>query len=149
GETFVRRRHFLITATAAAMQLRKAAAAEATQDPITLARERLRSIMPTRQKADEFIKPRSDTAVRRGVYGWTYDPALGWKLYDGVRHDGINGSKTFYHYEPDGARRVVNSAGKPCRIHTYGNSFTHCDQVSDGETWQEYLAGHFQEPIRN
>jgi hypothetical protein len=36
-----------------------------------------------------------------------------------------------------------------CRIHTYGNSFTHCDQVSDGETWQEYLAAHIQEPIRN
>ena len=26
---------------------------------------------------------------------------------------------------------------------------THCDQVSDGETWQEYLSAHLREPIRN
>jgi hypothetical protein len=39
--------------------------------------------------------------------------------------------------------------GKPCRINTYGNSFTQCHQVSDGETWQEYLAAHLGEPLRN
>jgi hypothetical protein len=39
--------------------------------------------------------------------------------------------------------------GRPCRINTYGDSFTQCHQVSDGETWQEYLAGHLGEPIRN
>jgi hypothetical protein len=38
---------------------------------------------------------------------------------------------------------------RPCRINTYGNSFTQCHQVSDGETWQEYLAAHLGEPIRN
>jgi len=38
---------------------------------------------------------------------------------------------------------------KPCRINVYGDSFTLCHQVSDGETWQEYLAGHLGEPIRN
>ena len=40
-------------------------------------------------------------------------------------------------------------AGRPCRINTYGDSFTQCHQVSDAETWQEYLAGHLGEPIRN
>jgi hypothetical protein len=35
------------------------------------------------------------------------------------------------------------------RINTYGNSFTQCHQVSDGETWQEYLAAPLGEPIRN
>ena len=55
----------------------------------------------------------------------------------------------FYSYEADGARKVINHADKTCRIHTYGNSFTHCDQVSDGETWQEYLAAHLQEPVEN
>jgi hypothetical protein len=39
--------------------------------------------------------------------------------------------------------------GRPCRINTYGDSFTQCHQVSDGETWQEYLAAHLGEPIRN
>jgi hypothetical protein len=38
---------------------------------------------------------------------------------------------------------------RPCRINTYGNSFTQCHQVSDGETWQEYLAAHLGEPVRN
>ncbi len=40
-------------------------------------------------------------------------------------------------------------AGRPCRINTYGDSFTQCHQVSDGETWQEYLAAHLGEPVRN
>src|SRR5262245_22405026 len=93
-------------------------AADTATDPIELARERLRAIMPERQKVDDFIKPRPANAAARASYGWTYDSELGWRLYDGVRFDGINRSKTFYHYEPDGARLVVNSAGKPCRIHT-------------------------------
>src|SRR5262249_2208542 len=40
-------------------------------------------------------------------------------------------------------------ADKPCRINTYGDSFTSCEQVSDGETWQEILAAHLGEPVRN
>jgi len=40
-------------------------------------------------------------------------------------------------------------AGRKCRINTYGDSFSRCHQVSDGETWQKYLAGHLGEPIRN
>ena len=48
-----------------------------------------------------------------------------------------------------GCRKLVNTAGRQCRIHTYGDSFTHCDQVSDAETWQEYLAAHLQEPVEN
>jgi len=82
-------------------------------------------------------------------YGWTYDPEVGWILVDSVRPDGIDGSNTFYHYEPTGCRRRINFSEKEARIHTYGNSFTHCDQISDGETWQEYLAAHLQEPIEN
>ena len=44
---------------------------------------------------------------------------------------------------------MPNFAGRPCRINTYGDSFTQCHQVSDGETWQEYLAAHLGEPVRN
>ncbi|MGD0560002.1 MAG: hypothetical protein ABSA93_34165 [Streptosporangiaceae bacterium] len=39
--------------------------------------------------------------------------------------------------------------GRKPRINTYGNSFTECNQVSDGETWQEYLAGHLGKPVGN
>jgi hypothetical protein len=79
-----------------------------------------------------------------------YDEELGWIHADAMHEgDGVDGSDTFYHYEDDGARRMVNHRDVPCRIHTYGNSFTHCDQVNDGETWQEYLAAQLQEPVRN
>ena len=63
--------------------------------------------------------------------------------------DDIEDSYTLAHYEPTGERRMLNYADQPCRINTYGNSFTQCQQVSDGETWQEYLAAHMGEPIRN
>jgi hypothetical protein len=51
--------------------------------------------------------------------------------------------------QANGARTSFLYRDKPCRINTYGNSFTQCHQVSDGETWQEYLAGHLGEPVRN
>jgi hypothetical protein len=38
---------------------------------------------------------------------------------------------------------------RACRINTYGNSFTSCEQVNDGETWQEALAAQLEEPVRN
>jgi hypothetical protein len=44
---------------------------------------------------------------------------------------------------------MVSYRDEPCRINTYGDSFTECHQVSDGETWQEVLAAHLCEPIRN
>jgi len=47
------------------------------------------------------------------------------------------------------ARTQLSYAGRKCRINTYGDSFTLCHQVSDGETWQEYLAAHLGEPVRN
>jgi hypothetical protein len=44
---------------------------------------------------------------------------------------------------------MLAHAGEPCRINTYGDSYTSCEQVSDGETWQEALAAHLGEPVRN
>ena len=46
-------------------------------------------------------------------------------------------------------RTPHNCEEKACRINTYGNSFTQCHQVSNGEAWQEDLAAHMGEPIRN
>ncbi|MHC4369474.1 MAG: hypothetical protein ACYSW8_17830 [Planctomycetota bacterium] len=54
-----------------------------------------------------------------------------------------------YRFNPGGQRRTINFVDRACRINTYGNSFTQCHQVNDGETWQEYLAAHLGEPIRN
>ena len=44
---------------------------------------------------------------------------------------------------------MINYSDEECRIASYGDSFTQCHQVSDGETWQETLAAHIGEPIRN
>ena len=63
--------------------------------------------------------------------------------------DGIDHSATISTAQPDGARTSYMYADKKCRINTYGDSFTQCHQVSDGETWQEYLAAHLGEPVRN
>ena len=87
--------------------------------------------------------------VDRYVDGGGYDPVLGWVPGDHFGRDGVDDSVCRYTYEPGGHRRVVNYRDGSSRIHTYGDSFTHCDQVSDGETWQEYLAAHLQEPIHN
>jgi len=79
-----------------------------------------------------------------------YDAELGWLVLPMRRRDGIDNSIASYNYDgPLGARRVINFEDRPCRISTYGDSFTQCDQVSDGETWQEQLAAHLGEPVRN
>jgi hypothetical protein len=113
------------------------------------AREYLRSIRPSRERVIQFTEVMSPEEAMRRSNGWTYDAELGWVHCSAVHSNGVDNSRTFYHYEPDGARKVVQFADKPRRIHAYGDSFTHCDQVSDGETWQEYLAAHLQEPVRN
>ncbi|MBR9999605.1 MAG: hypothetical protein KFF73_11570 [Cyclobacteriaceae bacterium] len=78
-----------------------------------------------------------------------FDPELGYILGNYMPRDGIDGSFTISTAMPDGSRTRQAYAGRPCRINTYGNSFTQCHQVSDAETWQEYLAGHLGEPVRN
>jgi hypothetical protein len=70
-----------------------------------------------------------------------YDPELGWLVRPMRRNDGAGGSIATYTYDgPLGARRLINAADQPGRINTFGDSFTQCDQVSDGETWQEDIA---------
>ena len=105
------------------------------------ARTFLQSIMPTQEMVDHFVN--SERAARAAPIDLggimcnnalsTFDAELGWTLTDGVRSDGVDGSWTFYNYEPNGARRVVNFPDRASRIHTYGNSYTHCDQVSESE----------------
>ena len=114
-----------------------------------VAREYLRSIMPSRERVLQFTEVMTHEESLRRSNGWTYDSELGWIHCAAMHPNGVDNSKTFYSYELDGARHVGHFAGKPCRTHAYGNSFTHCDQVSDGETWEEYLTAHLQEPIRN
>jgi len=78
-----------------------------------------------------------------------FDPELGYILKDSILRDGADKAHSIYRYEKDGSRTVVNFPRRKCRINTYGDSFTQCHQVSDGETWQQYLSSHLGEPIRN
>jgi len=103
---------------------------------------------------EQFLK---ESAVSRKVIdrflrgpSWArFDPELGYILGNYMPSDGIDGSATISTIQPNGARTSLIYAGWKCRINTCGDGFTQRHQVSDGETWQEYLAAHLGEPIRN
>lgn len=85
----------------------------------------------------------------RGPSWAQFDPELGYILGNHMPADGLDGSSTISTSQASGARASFVYANRKCRVNTYGDSFTQCHQVSDAETWQEYLAGHLGEPIRN
>ena len=102
--------------------------------------EHIRTSVPTRKEIDVFLNEMS----------WAqFDKDIGYILGNYMPHDGMDGSSTISTVQTNGARTQFMYKDRPCRLNTYGNSFTHCHQVSDGETWQEYLAGHLGEPVRN
>jgi hypothetical protein len=102
--------------------------------------EHIRETVPTRKEIDVFLNEMS----------WAqFDRDIGYILGNYMPHDGMDGSSTISTVRSNGARTSFMYKNRPCRINTYGDSFTQCHQVSDGETWQEYLAGHLGEPIRN
>jgi hypothetical protein len=105
--------------------------------------------MPSRQRIEDFITGEYGPRNARPGEVFQYDPELGWIHHEAVGSTGVDGSKEFYNYEADGARQVINFPDTSSRIRTYGNSFTHCSQASNNETWEEYLAAHLQEPVRN
>ncbi|MFN9083301.1 MAG: hypothetical protein ACK5X8_22355 [Planctomyces sp.] len=78
-----------------------------------------------------------------------FDPELGYLLRNAFVRDGVDGCHTLARYQESGQRQQVNFPDQPCRINSYGDSFTQGHQVSDGETWQEILSAHFCEPLRN
>ncbi len=78
-----------------------------------------------------------------------FDPETGYVPRNIVLKDGMDFCRTTYTYESTGQRKMVNYADQPCRINTYGDSFTQSQQCSDDESWQERLAAHIGEPIRN
>jgi len=109
---------------------------------------------PDKPSFEQYLR---EAAVSREVIArflqgpsWAqYDPELGYVLGNYLPSDGMNKSATLSTVQTNGARTSFVYAGRKCRINTYGDSFTQCHQVSDAETWQEYLAGHLGEPIRN
>ena len=102
----------------------------------------LRSHVLRREEVDAFLDPQAPHWAR-------FDAELGYVLHDCTVQDGMDGSYTIGAYLSTGERRVINYAELPCRLSCFGDSFTMCHQVSDSETWEEYLAGHLGEPVRN
>ena len=104
--------------------------------------EFLRTAAVPRQTIDNFLNPQVPTWSR-------FDGEAGYTLGRSLPRDGIDNSWTVSTSQDNGQRTSWMYAGRPCRLNTYGNSFTQCHQVSDGETWQESLAAHLGEPVRN
>jgi len=106
--------------------------------------------MTYQQYIRENIPARAELDVFLHDLSWAkFDPEIGYILGNYMPHDGIDNSSTLSTSQPNGSRTAFMYISRPCRINTYGNSFTQCHQTSDGETWQEYLAAHLGEPIRN
>ncbi len=101
----------------------------------------IETFLPTKTELDIFLN-------KNGVWG-KYDSQLGYTLGNSLPLEGIDSSLNISTTQQGGYRTMYMYANRTCRINTYGNSFTQCQQVSDGETWQEYLAAHLGEPIRN
>jgi hypothetical protein len=144
------RRGFLTQAgriAALALGWRLEGAADEDSDPAAKVgepsiREYLQGILPARDDVDAWLAGKAFPFSK-------YDPQLGYLHVDRDFREGQDGAVCSYRYDRAGARRMIMHADRPCRINSYGNSFTSCEQVSDGETWQEKLASHLGEPVRN
>jgi len=104
--------------------------------------EYLRRSVVDKKTLDVFLDPKRPSWAK-------FDPITGYRLGNYMPRDGIHQSSTISTAQSNGMRTAHAYPDRPCRINTYGDSFTQCHQVSDSETWQEYLAGHLGEPIRN
>ncbi|MBM3726843.1 MAG: hypothetical protein FJW40_15660 [Acidobacteria bacterium] len=117
---------------------------------VALAQSVASPVVPFTRFLEESAVPRA--VIDRFLKGpsWArFDPELGYVPGNYLPADGMDKSSSISTVQANGARTQFVYAGRPSRINTYGDSFTHGDQVNDAETWQEYLAGHIGEPIRN
>jgi len=112
---------------------------ESTEQQI---RDYLRPLLLTCEDVDLWLKQQAFPFCK-------YDAELGYLHIDREFPEGLDGAECQNRYDKLDARRMFVHAGEPCRINSYGDSYTSCEQVSDGETWQESLAAHIGEPIRN
>jgi len=106
-------------------------------------RKYLSEILYTKEEVDSWLAGKAFPFSK-------YHSEFGWLLNNAHFRDGVNKSNSIYTYECDNGPRIMNNYKEmDCRINTYGDSFTQCHQVSDHETWQEIIAAHIQEPVRN
>jgi len=111
------------------------------ESPLSV-RDFLEKMTYTREEVSVFLDSQQPNMSK-------FDPDLGFRARDRIICDGVDGSRSIATFAKDGERTTINYADQPCRLHVYGDSFTEGVQVSDGETWAEYLAAHLGEPVRN
>jgi hypothetical protein len=70
----------------------------------------------------------------RGPSWARFDPELGYIPGNYLPGDGMDKSSSISTVQANGARTSFLYADRKCRLNTYGDSFTHGDQVNDGET---------------
>ena len=102
---------------------------EKNNDQVIDARTFLAQRMPDREVLDQWIAGKLESNIRGSVAS-KFDGELGWLKTDCRRKHGMNGSFCTYTYGRYDERKMINDADESCRINTYGNSFTMCDQVS-------------------
>ena len=86
---------------------------------------------PVPMTYEEYIRDAAASKEEIDVFlnkpSWAqFDPDVGYILGNFSPHDGVDGSKTISTVRQDGARTSFVYADRPCRINTYGNSFTQC-----------------------
>lgn len=136
--------------SAASIRFAVTAALIGCMSPVSPLRAQPSAVPTWEQFLRESTVPRTDLDRFLAGPSWArFDPELGYVHGSYVPADGMDNSSTISTVQPNGARTQFLYAARQARINTYGDSFTHGDQVNDGETWQEYLAGHLGEPIRN
>lgn len=114
---------------------------------------------PEKPSIEQYLRESvaSREAIEKSLHNfhrWQFDGELGviegeYVGEVGGLPGGVDGSANIGTFQADGARTSFMYTDKKPRINSYGDSFTHGDQVNDGETWQEYLAGRLREPIGN
>jgi len=107
----------------------------ATQDVVDFAP----ALLPARLHAP----PRRQAAV--ALYEATYDPDLGWVNKRGYN---FNGNPAQYTYDDQGARESTRPFANT-RVSTYGDSFTHGDEVAPDQTWSQRLADQLHSNVLN
>lgn len=98
-------------------------------------------LLPYRPSAQRI---KASLAANAGSSYIVADAKLGWT----IRPDGVStgdGGEPLYRSNPQGVRAPTEREYGPdpppgkVRIVTVGDSFTHCDEVRDSETWQQGL----------
>lgn len=105
----------------------------------------------TRFDVDGFVASRFDQADYEVFLEHAFHPELGWDNPASGRLKGRTcaGAPLVYHYAAEGERIGSSPDPRPVVVATYGDSFTHGDDVEAEETWQARLGARLGGRVLN